>query len=111
MPVLEAMACGVPVVGTKTGAITELLEDGRGCLVLPEYTFTDVWGNSQRNMISISSATGMINAMFFRESGKILTDIMVSNARKYVETRTWDVPAGQLDEKVRELCITAQKTP
>ena len=46
IPILEAMACGIPVVATDTGAITELLEDGRGFLVEPEYKFRDVWGNS-----------------------------------------------------------------
>lgn len=93
MPVLEAMSCGTPVVGTDTGAITELLSEGRGHLVPAEYQFTDVWGNSRRSMISIKEATAAIATL------KPDTEL----ARKYAESRTWDIPAQQLDEKIKEL--------
>lgn len=56
IPILEAMACGLPVVGTDTGAITELLSNGKGVLVRPAYTFRDVWGNSLRAMIDVDDA-------------------------------------------------------
>lgn len=36
MPILEAMACRTPVIGTPTGAAPELLTDGVGILVKPE---------------------------------------------------------------------------
>lgn len=101
MPVLEAMSCGVPVVGTDTGAITELLSEDRGYLIPPEYEFIDVWGNSRRRMIDIKEAAMTIYTL----------KPDVGPARKFAESRTWDVPAQQLDEKVRELCTTAQKTP
>ncbi|MFA5984587.1 MAG: glycosyltransferase [Methylococcaceae bacterium] len=32
---LEAMACGVAVISTKTGGITEVLDDGRSALLVP----------------------------------------------------------------------------
>lgn len=36
LPILEAMACRTPVIGTPTGAAPELLADGAGILVKPE---------------------------------------------------------------------------
>lgn len=36
LPILEAMACRTPVIGTPTGAAPELLADGSGILVKPE---------------------------------------------------------------------------
>ena len=36
LPILEAMACRTPVIGTPTGAAPELLSDGAGMLVKPE---------------------------------------------------------------------------
>jgi glycosyltransferase involved in cell wall biosynthesis len=36
LPILEAMACRTPVIGTPTGAAPELLSDGGGMLVKPE---------------------------------------------------------------------------
>jgi len=37
LPILEAMACGTPVIGTTAGAAPELLAGGGGILVKPEY--------------------------------------------------------------------------
>ncbi|MEG4343586.1 glycosyltransferase family 4 protein [Microcoleus sp. A003_D6] len=36
LPILEAMACGTPVIGTPAGAARELLAGGGGILVKPE---------------------------------------------------------------------------
>lgn len=36
LPIIEAMACRTPVIGTPTGAAPELLADGAGLLVKPE---------------------------------------------------------------------------
>ncbi|PSO67801.1 MAG: glycosyl transferase family 1 [Cyanobacteria bacterium QS_1_48_34] len=36
LPILEAMACRTPVIGTPAGAAPELLSDGAGVLVKPE---------------------------------------------------------------------------
>lgn len=103
MIVLESMACGLPVVATKTGAIEELLKDDRGFLVEPEYTFLDVWGNSKRDMIDRLKAVGVILELSEDRDALRNHTSAIKNARAYVETRTWDIPAKQLSDKIEEL--------
>lgn len=97
LPILEAFATGVPVVGTDTGAIHELLDDGRGIAVPPEYSFIDVWGNSKRDMIDSDKAARALRSLmddaFFP----------VEASRKYVENRTWNISVEQLDAVVRKV--------
>lgn len=102
LPVLDAMTCKIPVVATDTGAMTELLEDARGWLIAPEYTFIDVWGNSHRDMIDIDLAKTALKVILEKEhseSEKMNTE----KAYDYIKTRTWDIPAKQLDTKIKEL--------
>lgn len=97
LPILDAMACGVPVVATNTGAMTELLQDGRGFLVPSEYSFTDVWGNSKRDMIDIDRTKTFLRIIDENDtSGKEM-------ALEYAKSRTWDVAVKQIDSKIKEL--------
>jgi glycosyltransferase involved in cell wall biosynthesis len=108
LPVMEAMACGLPVVGTDTGAIRELLQDDRGFLIPAEYKFIDVWGNSQREMINIQYAADIIyNLSADREALHKYTSA-IKNARAFMETKTWDKPAKQLSDKIEELANDPQ---
>jgi glycosyltransferase involved in cell wall biosynthesis len=100
MPVLEAMACGVPCMATDTGALHELLEDGRGCLVSADYTFRDVWGNSKRDMISVEWASDYLAKWANKE---LVVDAVVHNALDHVQDRTWYIPATQIHQKIEEL--------
>ncbi len=107
LPVLEAMACGVPVVCTRTGAMEELCEPNRGLLADVEYSIIDVWGNSKRDFISIKHAAQLLSNIMTEED-KVG---YVQNALEYVRTRTWDIPVNQVDAKLTELYGTqpAQK--
>jgi glycosyltransferase involved in cell wall biosynthesis len=98
MPVLEAMACGVPCVATDTGALTELLEEDRGFLIRPAYTFRDVWGNSKRDMINTEQTAYVLWEISLMESSDI-----PSKALDFVRSKTWDIPVKQLDSKIKEL--------
>lgn len=98
MPVLEAMACGLPCVATDTGALHELL-DGRGWLIEPEYTFTDVWGNSKRDMISIKSAHDSL--LEIHNGGRV--ESATKKSIEYIHTRTWDYAAKQVDDRIKEI--------
>lgn len=90
MPVLEAMACRLPVVGTGgETAIKEHLQDGRGLLINTEYTMIDPFGNGTRYMADTQDgvyklqllATGMTPADRSR---------MLDRAEAYVRERTWE---------------------
>ena len=104
LPVLDAMACKVPVMATNTGAMTELLEGGRGYLVPAEYVFTDVWGNSSRSMMSIDTAKDYLKVVTINQQD----DSAVQRAYEYVKGRTWDIPVKQIDTKISEL-LNGQK--
>lgn len=97
LPVLDAMCMKIPVVATKTGAMTELLDDGCGILVKGEYEFTDVWGNSKRVMIDRKEVAKALESL---SNGNYLN---VDVAYNYVSKRTWDIPAQQLHNKIVEI--------
>jgi len=94
-PVLEAMACKVPVVATKTGALIDHLKDGRGWLVEPAYVNLDAYGNSHRYYADEKDA---LRCLLEIEKG-----VNVDAARKYVEARTWDKTIEQLKKSVLEI--------
>lgn len=96
LPVLDAMAAGIPVVATDTGAMHELLEN-RGLLIPSEYTFTDVWGNSKRDMIHVEYAKDALKSIYL--AGSVPQSIPL----EYVKSRTWDIPVQQMHNKMEEL--------
>jgi glycosyltransferase involved in cell wall biosynthesis len=101
LPVLDAMACGIPCVATDTGALHELLENGRGHLILSEYEFRDVWGNEARSMINISSIKKSLWTEATTPNPK--NPPMERYALEYVQSRTWDIPAKQLYLSIKEI--------
>jgi glycosyltransferase involved in cell wall biosynthesis len=99
IPILEAMACGLPVVGCDTGAITELLDEGRGFVIPYDYSFMDVWGNSWRHMIDQARAYMVLTSI----AENNITSVCTKYALDYVKGRTFDVPVAQMIKKVEEL--------
>lgn len=98
MPVLEAMACGIPCVASDTGAHRELLEKGRGFLVPSAYEFRDVWGNSRRSMIdTVQVATNLLDII-----GDDYSDV-IHKALDDVQDRTWDISVTQVHQKIEEI--------
>lgn len=53
VPILEAMACGIPVAGTRVAAIEDHLSEGRGLPIEYDYQFIDPFGNSDRVFVSV----------------------------------------------------------
>ncbi len=98
LPILEAMACAVPVVCTDTGAMHELCEDNRGSLVQVAFSVIDVWGNSKRDFIDTDHAATLL-AKVMNGQG---TEASL-RALDYVRSRTWDGAVNHVDTKLREL--------
>ena len=97
LPVLEAMSVGVPVVATNTGALIEHLDEERGKLVDPEYTFIDTWGNSRRDMINRQECSEALLEITDKEYPDL------EAARKYVTNRTWEKSVTQLLEGIENV--------
>lgn len=98
MPVMESMCVGVPVVATNCGAMPELLGDNRGFLMNTEYSMIDPWGNSRRDFPNTEHALGILQDIKMK-----FVEEVVSNARNYMETRTWDKPTLQVKNVIEEL--------
>jgi glycosyltransferase involved in cell wall biosynthesis len=92
MPVLEAMACRLPVVGTKCAAIEEHLQDGRGLLIEPDYVMIDPFGNSRRYFASREDGARKL-ANLADQPG--IKKAMTNQALGYVQARKWE-NAGQV---------------
>lgn len=102
IPILEAMACGLPVVACDTGAIHELLMDNRGYLIEPEYKYRDVWGNSWRFMIdkqkAFSTILGLIEGIVPENMWGWMT-----RCQEFISSRSFELTVSQMDSKLKEL--------
>jgi len=102
LPLLEAMAVGIPCIATNCTGMKELLS-GRGYLVDYEYTHRDPFGNGSRYWINKHHGFGCLNRTYYREAADgPITDGYVKDARKYVESRTWDIAVEQMEKALLE---------
>lgn len=102
MPVLEAMAMGVPVMATDCCGIHEHLDESRGFLIPYEFRHQDPWGNSHRYYIDREVAIATILEMpAWSKAGEL--DAMVKGARNYVEQRDWEIAVNTLVEAIENV--------
>lgn len=99
MPVLEAMAMRLPVVGTKCAAIEEHLKDGRGLLIEPDYVIIDPFGNGRRYMAGLE---GGVYQMRLLRDGMSEADVagMLDRAQDYVKMRRWELAVDILEAAI-----------
>jgi len=108
MPVLEAMAMRLPVVGTDCAAIAEHLCDeggysGRGYLIKPDYIIIDPFGNGYRYMASRESGISHLNTIASEADFlPVFKQSKLDAARTYTEARTWDKAGDVLIEAIEQ---------
>ena len=88
--VLEAMACGLPVVGTTGGAVAELVDDSTGILVAPN---------------SVASLAAGIEALFQRDLGVLA----LAAHRKVREQYDWNTIMPQLMRRYASLLASRER--
>ena len=85
LPILEAMAVGVPVVATNATAMKESLQDKRGILLDADYIWIDPFGNTNRYFVYPEKIAKTMIKMSQKDDNYTK---MTKAARKYVESRT-----------------------
>lgn len=98
LPLLEAMAVGVPCVANDATGMSELLADGRGLLAKYEYIYRDPFGNGRRYFIDKNDAICQLEKVYGHSCQR-----MINKARKYAESRTWDTAISLLDSAIKDV--------
>ena len=84
LPALEAMASGLPCIGTDCTGIRELLSDGRGRLIPYDYTIRDPFGNGRRYYASTLEGARLLLETYNSDNTE-----MIMRAKEFANTREW----------------------
>lgn len=94
LPILEAMAVGLPCVGTNCTGIRESLLENRGYLIDTDYVHVDPFGNGRRYFPSRKHGVELLEKIYGGEPPD------VKKAREYVEKRDWKKAVDQIDREL-----------
>lgn len=98
LAVAESMAAGVPVIATRSTSMTELLDDGKGWLVLPAtYMIMDDAAHTPKHIISIN---GLVDAMHDIYANPEKAKAAIEKALPFSHERNWDRSAKQFEELI-----------
>ena len=101
LPLLEAMAIGIPCVATDCTGMKELLGDFRGMCTPYEYLHVDPFGNGHRYWIDKRFAFAYLLQLYGKDQD--LPKVLIHNAREFVLQRNWQIGIDKLDEVLRNL--------
>lgn len=95
----EALACGVPVIGTNTSAIPEVVGPG-GILIDPERPIT-VFSGQDQWLPNVGAFTEAIEYLY---GAKAIRRELGAKGRAHVrDTLSWNVATATFNEKISEL--------
>jgi glycosyltransferase involved in cell wall biosynthesis len=101
IPVMEAMACGIPVAATDCTAITEHLSDNRGWLIPTEYKYCDPFGNEDRYFVNAQAGGAILAGIMDAQPAQLAPRL--DAARAYIKSRTWDSAARIVAETINQV--------
>ena len=102
MPVLEAMAMRLPVIGTDCTAIREHLSNNRGMLIEPDYKIVDPFGNGYRYFASRQDGTKALRQLASLNKETVETMIL-DGAQRYALARNWAKSGQVLTEAIEKV--------
>lgn len=88
IPVMEAMACRVPVAATDCTAMTEHLSDNRGWLIPAQYEYCDPFGNESRYFVDAQAGAEILAGIM--DMQPVQLTLRLNAAQDYLTDRTWD---------------------
>ncbi len=101
IPVLEAMACGIPFLVSNTGALPELASNERGWTIPLALENIDVWGNSLRGYVDTKAGADILIHMY---NSPEEVSKRAGKAYEYThEERTWAGCAKHFMEELEKL--------
>jgi glycosyltransferase involved in cell wall biosynthesis len=110
LTVLEGMACGVPTMATRTTAVTELIDEGRGIPIIPRgHIIMKDAANTRKHLIDPERTIFALKDLYedWKKRDKDErwgpeTKVMVDKALEFCKGFTWDQAAQMFDEKINE---------
>lgn len=98
IPVMEAMACRLPVAATNCTAMAEHLSDSRGWLIPIEYEYCDPFGNEHRYFVDAQAGAEILGGIMDAQPQQLKPRL--DAAQVYLKNRTWDNAARIVVETI-----------